>query len=63
LLDEDVADDVTTIVQLLRDNLTFWSEEIWIKKTSTVNVFVGKHAVRKNQLWTALQSMKFLSSL
>ena len=28
LLDEDVADDVTTIVQLLRDNLTFWSEEI-----------------------------------
>jgi 14-3-3 protein epsilon len=27
-LDDDEADDVTTIMQLLRDNLTFWSEEI-----------------------------------
>ncbi|XP_028393865.1 14-3-3-like protein isoform X2 [Dendronephthya gigantea] len=27
-LNEDEADDVTTIMQLLRDNLTFWSEEI-----------------------------------
>ena len=27
-LNEEEADDVTTIMQLLRDNLTFWSEEI-----------------------------------